>query len=70
MGGGTCKIFLHKPPPLPRGGGRGEVCAGTDCIFKVGLSKRITESIGTEWDEIDRETVEKIDKKSIKKSNS
>ena len=37
-----------------------------DCIFKVGLSKIITENIGTEWDEIDRETVGKIDKKAKK----
>ena len=34
--------------------------------FKV----KITENSGTEWDEIARETVWKIDKKALKKSNS
>ena len=31
---------------------------------------KITENKGTEWDEIVRETVRKIDKKALKKSNS
>ena len=40
----------------------------TDCITKLNYYKvKITENSGTEWDEIVRETVWKIDKKALKK---
>ena len=42
----------------------------TDCIFKVNYCKvKITENSGKEWDEIARETVGKVNKKALKKSN-
>ena len=45
----------------------------TDCLYIIQvelLKVKITENSGIEWDEIARDTVWKIDKKALKKSNS